>query len=226
VPPDAGARAVGERCTDDVWTLSLAVSHALLGKHIGKTDPLVRETVTKALGGVLFIDEAYMLASPSSRDYGREAVATLIELMETHREDLIIIFAGYEAEIQKLLDSNPGLRSRVPAVNIVRFPKFTLEEALDALCLMAESAKIDVDPLCYQIWYDLSLILKMPTSGREVRNLFEALLAGPAADRAYINNRALRIEPEDFAYVLLSRRRPNPAIPVRALALPTDDEVN
>jgi SpoVK/Ycf46/Vps4 family AAA+-type ATPase len=98
----------------------------LIGIYIGQTAPKVEEVVRKALGGVLFIDEAYSLFNESGKDFGREAIATLLPLMEEHRDDLVVVMAGHPREMYGLLDSNPGLKSRIRAV--LNFPDYTAEE--------------------------------------------------------------------------------------------------
>ncbi|HWD77653.1 MAG TPA: AAA family ATPase, partial [Kribbella sp.] len=98
----------------------------LVATYIGQTAPKVTEVVERALGGVLFIDEAYSLYNESERDFGREAIATLIQLMETHRDNLVVVMAGYPAEMYQLLDSNPGVNSRIRT--FVNFPDYTDNE--------------------------------------------------------------------------------------------------
>ncbi|MFG1909250.1 AAA family ATPase [Kribbella sp. NPDC048928] len=95
----------------------------LVATYIGQTAPKVTEVVERALGGVLFIDEAYALYGGSGRDFGREAIATLIQLMEKHRDNLVVVMAGYPAEMYQLLDSNPGVKSRIRT--FVNFPDYT-----------------------------------------------------------------------------------------------------
>ncbi|GAA2588084.1 AAA family ATPase [Actinomadura fulvescens] len=102
----------------------------LVGEYVGQTAPRVRAAVDSALGGVLFVDEAYSLAPAGAdqRDFGHEAVAELIKLMEEHRSDLVVIVAGYEGEMELFLKSNPGLASRFPKV--LRFPDYSDDELI------------------------------------------------------------------------------------------------
>jgi SpoVK/Ycf46/Vps4 family AAA+-type ATPase len=111
----------------------------LVGEYVGQTAPKVRAAVDRALGGVLFIDEAYALTPPdSARDYGHEAVAELLKLMEEQRADLVVIVAGYEREMQRFREFNPGLASRFP--HVLRFPDYTDDELVTIFEIMAAEA--------------------------------------------------------------------------------------
>ncbi|KAA9153790.1 AAA family ATPase [Amycolatopsis acidicola] len=107
----------------------------LVGEFIGQTAPKTRDVCERAVGGVLFIDEAYNLVQDSENDFGREAVAELLVQMENHREDLIVIAAGYSADLERFLDSNPGLRSRFGGT--VDFPDYGDEELAAIFTAMA-----------------------------------------------------------------------------------------
>lgn len=101
----------------------------LVGQYIGHTAPKTKEVLKKAMGGVLFIDEAYYLYKPDNeRDYGSEAIEILLQVMENQRDDLVIIFAGYKDRMDKFYESNPGLSSRI--TNHVHFPDYSPPELL------------------------------------------------------------------------------------------------
>lgn len=101
----------------------------LVGQYIGHTAPKTREMLKKAMGGVLFIDEAYYLYRPENeRDYGAEAIEILLQVMEGNRDDLVVIFAGYKDRMDIFYQSNPGLSSRV--ANHIDFPDYSAEELL------------------------------------------------------------------------------------------------
>ena len=101
----------------------------LVGQYIGHTAPKTREVLKKAMGGVLFIDEAYYLYKPDNeRDYGQEAIEILLQVMENHRDDLVVILAGYADRMDRFFQSNPGFRSRI--AHHIEFPDYTGEELL------------------------------------------------------------------------------------------------
>jgi probable Rubsico expression protein CbbX len=101
----------------------------LVGQYIGHTAPKTKEILKKAMGGVLFIDEAYYLYRPENeRDYGQEAIEILLQVMENNRDDLVVILAGYADKMERFFQSNPGFRSRV--AHHIDFPDYRDEELL------------------------------------------------------------------------------------------------
>jgi probable Rubsico expression protein CbbX len=107
----------------------------LVGQYIGHTAPKTKEVLKKAMGGVLFIDEAYYLYRPENeRDYGQEAIEILLQVMETQRDDLVVILAGYGDRMDRFFDSNPGFRSRI--AHHIDFPDYQDAELLALAELM------------------------------------------------------------------------------------------
>jgi probable Rubsico expression protein CbbX len=107
----------------------------LVGQYIGHTAPKTKEILKKAMGGVLFIDEAYYLYRPDNeRDYGQEAIEILLQIMESQREDLVVILAGYRDRMDRFFASNPGFRSRI--AHHVDFPDYSEDELLAVAELM------------------------------------------------------------------------------------------
>jgi probable Rubsico expression protein CbbX len=101
----------------------------LVGQYIGHTAPKTKEILKKAMGGVLFIDEAYYLYRPENeRDYGQEAIEILLQIMEAQREDLVVVLAGYRDRMERFFQSNPGFRSRI--AHHIDFPDYSDDELL------------------------------------------------------------------------------------------------
>ena len=101
----------------------------LVGQYIGHTAPKTKEVLKKAMGGVLFIDEAYYLYRPENeRDYGQEAIEILLQVMENNRDDLVVILAGYKNRMNTFFESNPGFRSRI--AHHIEFPDYSTPELL------------------------------------------------------------------------------------------------
>ncbi len=99
----------------------------LVGQYIGHTAPKTKAVIKKAMGGVLFIDEAYYLYKPENeRDYGGESIEILLQVMENHRDDLVVILAGYKDKMDKFFESNPGMRSRI--AHHLDFPDYSADE--------------------------------------------------------------------------------------------------
>jgi probable Rubsico expression protein CbbX len=135
--PGTGKTEVATRMADILFKLGyIRKGHLitvtrddLVGQYIGHTAPKTKEVLKRAMGGVLFIDEAYYLYKPDNeRDYGSEAVEILLQVMENQRDDLVVIFAGYKDRMDSFYESNPGLSSRVG--NHIDFPDYTPVELL------------------------------------------------------------------------------------------------
>lgn len=135
--PGTGKTEVANRMADILYKLGyIRKGHLitvtrddLVGQYIGHTAPKTKEVLKRAMGGVLFIDEAYYLYKPDNeRDYGSEAIEILLQVMENQREDLVVIFAGYKERMDSFYESNPGLSSRV--ANHIDFPDYTPEELI------------------------------------------------------------------------------------------------
>ncbi len=115
----------------------------LVGQYIGHTAPKTKEILKKAMGGVLFIDEAYYLYRPENeRDYGQEAIEILLQVMENKRDDLVVILAGYGDRMEKFFASNPGFRSRI--AHHIDFPDYSRDElfAIGKLILEQQSYRL------------------------------------------------------------------------------------
>ena len=141
--PGTGKTTVALRMADILHRLGYArkghlvavTRDDLVGQYIGHTAPKTREILKRAMGGVLFIDEAYYLYRPENeRDYGQEAIEMLLQQMEDHRDDLVVILAGYKDRMQQFFRSNPGLSSRI--AHHIDFPDYTSAELLEIGQLM------------------------------------------------------------------------------------------
>lgn len=156
----------------------------LVGEYVGQTAPKTAEVCKSAYGSVLFIDEAYSLAGGGERDYGREAISTLIAEMENNRDNMIVIFAGYEKELQQLFDLNPGLRDRIPYR--ISFENYSRDELMQIFYMSIpegfgydDDFRISADEFFENLSDD---VLNNPnfSNGRYVRNLVERVLSKSA----------------------------------------------
>ena len=117
----------------------------LVGQYIGHTAPKTREVLKRAMGGVLFIDEAYYLHRPENeRDYGQEAIEILLQVMENQRDDLVVILAGYKDRMEQFFRSNPGLSSRI--AHHIDFPDYSPAELFAIARLMLERMQYQLSP--------------------------------------------------------------------------------
>ena len=147
----------------------------LVGQYIGHTAPKTREILKKAMGGVLFIDEAYYLYRPENeRDYGAEAIEILLQVMENNRDDLVVIFAGYKERMDVFYQSNPGLSSRV--ANHIDFPDYSGEEllAIARLILAEENYRFSEEALAaFADYIQRRMQLPFFANARSIRNAID-----------------------------------------------------
>ncbi len=159
----------------------------LVGQYIGHTAPKTKEVLKKAMGGVLFIDEAYYLYRPENeRDYGQEAIEILMQVMENQREDLVVIFAGYKDRIDRFFESNPGLASRV--AHHIDFPDYSDEELLQIAGRMVEDLGLGLSGEAKQA------LAEYVTLRRQQPNFANARSIRNALDRARLRQARRLIE--------------------------------
>jgi len=151
--PGTGKTTVASRMADILYKLGhsrkghliTVTRDDLVGQYIGHTAPKTKECLKRAMGGILFIDEAYYLYKPDNeRDYGAEAIEILLQVMENQRADLIVILAGYKERMEKFYESNPGLSSRI--ANHVDFPDYSSDELLIIGKTMLEEQQYQFTP--------------------------------------------------------------------------------
>ena len=146
----------------------------LVGKYVGWTAPLIKEKFKEAKGGVLFIDEAYSLVDDRDGSYGDEAINTIVQEMENHREDTIVIFAGYPDKMEEFIRKNPGLRSRIAFH--VPFADYSAQELTDIAALIAKDNDVTLTDEAKDKIREISeaaLVEPDFGNGRFVRNLLE-----------------------------------------------------
>ncbi len=127
----------------------------LVAGYVGQTAPLVQARFDEADQGVLLIDEAYSLVRGGERDFGREAIDTIVKLIEDRRDRIVVVMAGYPDEMEELIASNPGLRSRFPKA--IHFPDYTTDELLLIMDTLGEKGGYHLDPGARaraRIWLD------------------------------------------------------------------------
>ena len=150
----------------------------LVGEHIGSTAQRTSEVFQRSLGGVLFIDEAYALApEDGGRDFGREAVDTLVKLMEDHRDDVVVIVAGYTAEMERFLASNPGVASRFSRT--VTFPDYSAPELVEITRQQASEQEYELSEAAVEALLDhFARLPRGPSfgNGRTARQVFETMV--------------------------------------------------
>jgi probable Rubsico expression protein CbbX len=147
----------------------------LVGQYIGHTAPKTREIIKKAMGGVLFIDEAYYLYKPENeRDYGQESIEILLQVMENNRDDLVVILAGYKDKMDRFFQSNPGMRSRI--AHHIDFPDYTPDELLAISKLMLQQQNYQFSAAAEKVFGDyVERRMQQPhfANARSIRNALD-----------------------------------------------------
>ena len=182
-PPGTGKTTVAMRMATILHRLNyvrkghlVAVTRDdLVGQYIGHTAPKTKEVLKRAMGGVLFIDEAYYLyRQENERDYGQEAIEILLQVMENQRDDLVVILAGYKDRMDTFFQSNPGISSRI--AHHLDFPDYTLNELLAIAQLMLAEQMYRLSPEALQAFEAyLTRRMHLPrfANARSVRNALD-----------------------------------------------------
>jgi probable Rubsico expression protein CbbX len=212
--PGTGKTTVALRMADLLHRLGyLAKGHLvtvtrddLVGQYIGHTAPKTKEVLKRAMGGVLFIDEAYYLyRQENERDYGQETIEILLQVMENNRDDLVVILAGYKDRMDQFFQSNPGMGSRI--AHHIHFPDYTLDELVAIAQLMLDEQQYELSPegeVALRDYLDRRMAQPRFANARSVRNALERSRLRQAA-RIVAEGRSdlaksdlMRIEPADI----------------------------
>ena len=182
-PPGTGKTTVAMRMATILHRLNyvrkghlVAVTRDdLVGQYIGHTAPKTKEVLKRAMGGVLFIDEAYYLyRQENERDYGQEAIEILLQVMENQREDLVVILAGYKDRMEAFFQSNPGFSSRI--AHHLDFPDYSLDEllAIAQLMLAEQMYRFSPDAVkAFEAYFKRRMHMPRFANARSVRNALD-----------------------------------------------------
>ena len=169
----------------------------LVGEYIGHTAQKTRDLVKKALGGILFIDEAYSLGRGGEKDFGKEAIDTLVKHMEDKQHEFILILAGYSDEMEYFLTLNPGLHSRFPLV--IDFPDYNIEQLMEIAHIMLKEREYSLSHEAerrlreHLVWIRTIIGENHFSNGRYIRNIIEKSIRSQAM-RLLMNNSYDRYE--------------------------------
>jgi probable Rubsico expression protein CbbX len=211
--PGTGKTTVAMRMADLLYRLGYlrrghlvsATRDDLVGQYVGHTAPKTKEVLKRAMGGVLFIDEAYYLyREDNERDYGQETIEILLQVMENQREDLVVILAGYRDRMDSFFVSNPGMGSRI--AHHIDFPDYTLQELDDIGKLMIKAEGYKFSPEADKTFREyLDRRMKQPrfANARSVRNAIERARLRHAsrlmdAEQTVGKEELITLVPEDF----------------------------
>lgn len=224
--PGTGKTTVAQRMADILHRLGYIRTNKLVsvtrddlvGQYIGHTAPKTKEVLKKAMGGVLFIDEAYYLYRPENeRDYGQEAIEILLQVMENQRDDLVVILAGYGDRMERFFQANPGMRSRI--AHHIEFPDYSKEELLAIAELMLSEQNYRFSPegrAAFARYLEARMRQPHFANARSVRN---------ALDRARLRHAVRLFESRGRALTLddLQTIGPEEILASRVLARPEEE---
>ncbi len=190
--PGTGKTMVARTVADVLYNIGVIKTNKLIetdrsglvAGYVGQTAIKTKEKVMEAMDGVLFIDEAYSLSQGGTNDFGKEAIDTLVKLMDDYRDRIVIILAGYSYDMDEFLDVNAGLKSRFP--NIIKFEDYSTEELMEISEMLFKSKGYEIDSLAKDKLKDIFDIVRLEAqfgNGRYVRNLYEKA----------VNNQAMRL---------------------------------
>lgn len=211
--PGTGKTTVAERMAEILHRLGYVreghlvsvTRDDLVGQYIGHTAPKTKEVIKKAMGGVLFIDEAYYLYRPENeRDYGQESIEILLQVMENNREDLVVILAGYKDRMGKFFSSNPGFRSRV--AHHIEFPDYEPDElqAIGEIMLQEHSYQFsDAGKKAFAEYIDRRMAQPHFSNARSIRNALDRARLRQAnrlfqSEDKVTKQALMTLEPEDI----------------------------
>jgi len=181
--PGTGKTTVALKMAEILWKLGYinkpkvvsVTRDDLVGQYVGHTAPKTRDVLKRAKGGVLFIDEAYYLYRPENeRDYGQESIEILLQVMETERDDLVVVLAGYKDRMETFFRSNPGMGSRV--AHHLHFPDFTPDELMQIAQLMLKQQQYEFTPEAEKAFREyIEIRVQRPrfAYGRSIRNAID-----------------------------------------------------
>lgn len=164
----------------------------LVGEYIGHTAQKTRDLIKKAIGGILFVDEAYSLGRGGEKDFGKEAIDTLVKHMEDKQHDFILILAGYSREMEQFLTLNPGLHSRFPLV--IDFPDYTIDQLMEIGYIMLKEKEYSLSHEAekkfreHLYWKKTHSSMNSFSNGRYIRNMIEKAIRAQAMRLLLQNN--------------------------------------
>ncbi|CAN5312871.1 CbbX protein [soil metagenome] len=194
----------------------------LVGQYVGHSAPKTKEVLKRAMGGVLFIDEAYALhREDNERDYGQETIEILLQVMENARDDLVVILAGYAEPMGRFFDSNPGMGSRI--AQHIDFPDYDIDELLAIGDLMLAEQDYELAPGCgpvFRAYLEHRMVQPRFANARSVRNALERARLRHASRLVHGTERLVdradlrRLQPEDLLTSRVFTTSPSGELPL------------